>query len=74
MEKITQKITITLSLKDAIEYNELVERDDVKKGIPTESRDINRCPKCGRNFGRDSYFCGLCGQRVKFVDSDVIPL
>lgn len=74
MRKIKEKIMLALTLNEAIEYNTLVERDELKEGLPTEDSHICRCPKCGREFKEEDYFCGLCGQRVKFVVSDIIPL
>jgi rRNA maturation endonuclease Nob1 len=74
MKTITQKVVVALSLEEAIEFNKLVDRDAAKEGIPTELRESNKCPKCGRTFGRNDQFCASCGQRVEFVDSDIIPL
>lgn len=74
MKKITEKLTLSLTLEEAVEYNNLVDRDALKQGLPTEDDTLNRCPRCGRNFNDTAYFCSLCGQRIKFVVADYIPL
>lgn len=74
MKKINQKITVNLTIEEALEYNILVDRDTLKDGLATDDDNVNRCPICGKNFTKENYFCALCGQRVRFIVSDVIPL
>ena len=74
MKKIKDMITLNLTLEEAIEFNGLVERESVVDGMPTEDDAVNRGPKCGKEFGKIDFFCSLCGQRVRFVISDTIPL
>lgn len=69
-----EPIVVVFSDEAVQEYNILIKRDKVMNGRPTEDVAVCRCPKCGTEFRRGNYFCKLCGQRVKFVESDVIPL
>lgn len=74
MKKITQKITILLTAKEVVELNELIGRDTPHEGLPTEDKDYNKCPNCGRRFNVGDGFCSLCGVRLKYNCSDTIPL
>lgn len=67
-------VVVEFSDKAIEEYNELVRRDKVASGIPTDDKYLNRCPNCGREFSNGYYFCSLCGQRLRFVESDTVPL
>ena len=74
MEKFTETSLVSLTPAEMVHMAELIERDAVHDGIPTEDDDINICPHCGRMFADNDAFCSLCGTRLKFVISDVIPL
>lgn len=72
LKKIEKTITIELTPREVMEYNALIDRDTMKKGIPTEKG--NKCPMCGTEFTKNENFCPLCGQKVRFIESDIIPL
>lgn len=67
--------TVELSDKTLEDYNKLILKDTEAYGIPCEDKkDINKCPECGTIFMRCNSYCMTCGQRVRFVDSDIVPL
>ena len=67
--------TVELSDKTLEDYNELILRNTKANGIAYEDKaDMNRCPKCGTLFMKCNNFCMTCGQRVRFVESDIVPL
>ena len=72
LKRIEKTITIELTPREVMEYNALIDRDTMKKGIPTEKG--NKCPTCGTEFTKNENFCPLCGQKVRFIESDIIPL
>lgn len=74
MKKIEETIMLKFTLDEVVELNKLIDRDTIKNGIADKNRDYNKCPVCDRLFGQWETFCPNCGQRIKFVDSDDIPL
>ena len=65
---------VELSDKTLKDYNELILKNTKANGIPCEKSELNKCPKCGTIFMKCNSFCMTCGQRVRFVDSDIVPL
>lgn len=74
MKKIKQSITIEMTLDEVTEFNALVERDTEKDGLAHEEIDYNRCPSCNSMFMSGMSFCPFCGQRVRFVKYEDMPL
>lgn len=74
MKKIKQGITIEMTLDEVMEFNAVVERDTEKDGVAHENVEFNGCPSCGGIFMSEMKFCPFCGQRVRFVKYDDIPL
>lgn len=66
--------TIEMSGETLENYNELILRNTKANGIPCEKSELNKCPKCGTIFMKCNSFCMTCGQRVRFVESDIVPL
>lgn len=66
--------TIDFSEKTLKEYNELLLKSREADGIVECNKDFNRCPVCGCHFVKGHNYCTKCGQRVRFVESDVVPL
>lgn len=66
--------TVELSDKTLEDYNELVLKNLEANGIPCEKSELNTCPKCGTIFMKCNNFCMTCGQRLKFVETDIVPL
>ena len=68
--------TIEMSDETLNRFNELLCRDIEMDGIPDGESKFNKCPVCGNFFLKDESrkFCFACGQRVRFVESDVVPL
>ncbi len=66
--------TIEMSEETLEKYNELVLKDKEANGIVHPSADLNKCPRCNWLFVESNKYCPHCGQRVRFVKSDVIPL
>lgn len=69
-----EPLTVELSDEAIAEYNELVARNTEAEGLADSDGKYNRCPKCGSFFPNEYKFCYNCGQRVKFTESDVVPL
>ena len=67
--------TIEMSDETLNKFNELLCRDTEMDGIFEDSQ-FNKCPVCGSYFinDKDRHFCYKCGQRIRFVESDVVPL
>lgn len=75
MEKIERKITVEMTIDEAAYINELIERDKAVMGIPHEGyKTLNYCPICNSAFSSTDNFCDKCGRRVRFTDSDIVPL
>lgn len=75
MERILKQINDTrvrldLSLDETRELQEVLERNRLIHGEPTE--DGCRCPLCKQPLLKDRFFCPLCGQRVMYIESDVV--
>ena len=68
------KVTLVLTIDEARIVRHALAKEEVEKGVPTETRGINNCPICGRAFTEGDNYCPGCGQKVEFVDSDTIPL
>lgn len=74
MEKIKiPKITLQLTVEEVRFLNDLIEKDTVLDGIPTDEKDINRCPRCNGRVNRLWNHCVWCGQAIRYNDSDYIP-
>lgn len=76
MEKIKYpKIEVVLSKEEVDEINALLDRDKAADGIPTVvgGDSCNKCPSCGSVFCKWDKFCSRCGQRLHYIESDVIP-
>lgn len=67
-------VNITLT-NDEVDYiNSLIRRDKIVKGIQIENSSRNECPICGyRCINHLNLFCEKCGQRIEYIDSDIIP-
>lgn len=75
--KAIKREPITVEFSDAAidEFNELVKRNEAVDGIPdAKYTNLNTCPICANVVGLGDNFCGLCGQRIKFTKSDIVPL
>ena len=73
LEKMNSyKVTLELTLDEAEELKECLERRKMQKGIPTD--DGNKCPNCFNVFHKGTHHCPVCGQRVKYIESNDIPL
>lgn len=77
MEKMLKQIddmnvTLKLTLEEALELKGILESKKIKRGIPTDSG--NKCPVCKAELIKGNFYCGCCGQRVLWTDSDTIPL
>ena len=66
------KMTLELTLDEAEELKELLEKKNMRNGIPTD--DGNKCPNCFNVFHKGTHHCPVCGQRVKYIESNDIPL
>lgn len=68
--------TIEMSDETLNKFNELLCRDTEMDGIPDKEPKFNKCPVCGSYFmnDMDKRFCYKCGQRIRFVESDIVPL
>lgn len=66
------KMNLELSLDEAMELRELLEKRKIKDGIPTD--DGNKCPNCHNVFTKGVHFCPICGQRVFYIELDYVPL
>ena len=67
-----EKITLEFSIDEIVELRNLLEKDALEKGQPTE--DGCKCPRCGTELIEGYYHCPCCGQRVSYIKSDVVPL
>ena len=74
LKEIKTKFTVEFTPEEVIEYNTLVKKNKLERGIPTADADRNECPYCGELFVKWMNYCPNCGQYVRFVESDVIPL
>lgn len=74
--KPIEREPITVEFSDyAVElFNNLVEKNTERDGLLCDNKDFNKCPNCGCSFVKGHNFCTKCGQRVKFVSSDIVPL
>lgn len=66
LKRINETMQVRMTLEEANEYNELVERN---KAMPIRIKTIGEstfevCPVCSRVIGKDMDFCGKCGQRI----------
>lgn len=66
------KVTLELTLDEAEELKECLERRNMQSGIPTD--DGNKCPNCFNIFYKGTHYCAVCGQRVRYIESNDIPL
>lgn len=67
-----KRVTIDLTVEEVAELKQLLEKDTLIDGIPTDNGC--KCPRCGDALIKDKYHCPLCGQRAKYIESDIIPL
>lgn len=67
-----ESIILTLSLEEALKLKSVLDGQVIKRGIPTDGG--NNCPTCGHPLVKGNYYCGNCGQRVLWTDTDTIPL
>lgn len=68
----SESIILSLTLEEAMRLKSVLNSQMIKRGVPTDSG--NSCPTCGHPLVRGNYYCGNCGQRVLWTDSDTIPL
>lgn len=70
-----EPVIVKFSDKAAEAYNAMMARGIPKDGIrDDDDAGFNLCPVCGRAFIKESNYCSNCGQRVSFVESDLLPL
>ena len=75
LKPIEQKVIVMLTLEEAVEYNRIVDKYwNRKDGIPTEDCNVNKCPNCDTEFTEHSNHCSKCGQWVRFIKCDTLPL
>ena len=75
LKQIYEKlITLALTLDEAFTLRHVLEKWETAKGIPTDMGCNNKCPMCDHTFTEGDNYCPHCGQKVEFVNSDVIPL
>lgn len=75
LQKIEREpIMVEFSDEAVEEYNDLLERNALADGLTTDDVAVCRCPRCGTPFQRNVFFCTVCGQKVRFVNNDVVPL
>lgn len=77
MKKLKKQINETvvelkMTIEEALALKELLEKDELMEGRPKE--DGCECPRCGTKLIKGGYRCPCCGQRVKYNESDIIPL
>ena len=66
--------TIDFSDETLKTLNDLILKNREADGIVHTSPDLNKCPACNWLFIESNQYCPHCGQRVRFVKSDVVPL
>lgn len=66
------RVHLDLTIEEVAELKQILEKDTLMDGIPTDNGC--KCPRCGDVLIKDKYHCPLCGQRAKYIESDVIPL
>lgn len=72
LRMLTIRHSMTLSLDEVLEYNEMVKRNTPALGTEC-SAGLNRCPKCVVGLiARHEKYCAQCGQRITFVDYEKI--
>lgn len=67
-------MTVELTLEEALELKTILSKAVERDGIPEEDPTWNRCPTCGRSFLKGNDYCMGCGQKIRFTESDIIPL
>lgn len=66
------KIGISLSISQAMELVEILEKNQIETGLVTENGCV--CPRCKEPLIRHRFFCPRCGQRAMYIESDIVPL
>lgn len=76
LKKINEKIHLEKSLEWVVAVNELIDKSVPMDGNPYEmDRNKNLCPRCSVGLiGEGESYCALCGQKVRFFNSDILPL
>lgn len=77
MEKLlkqmnTRKTIYELTLEQEIDLKRLLEKDKLEDGNPTDYGC--ECPRCGTALVKGCNFCYFCGQRARYIESDIVPL
>lgn len=77
MEKLlkqmnTRKVVYELTLEQEGDLKRLLEKDKLEDGKPTDYGC--ECPRCGTALIKGCNFCYFCGQRARYIESDIIPL
>lgn len=66
------RIHLDLTIEEVIYLKDLLKKDVIVDGIPSEEGCV--CPECHTALIKGKYHCPLCGQRVRYIESDNIPL
>jgi len=79
MDKILKQITntkvhIEMSLIEALELKNTLEKQEREEVVCTDSGEY-KCLNCGVElYEPTQHYCHFCGQRLRYEESDVIPL
>ncbi len=74
LKPIKTEFEVKFTPEEIIEYNLLVSKNKLERGVPTADKEVNECPRCGAKFGKTAHYCSACGQYVMFTKSDIVPL
>ena len=66
------RVHLDLTIEEVAYLKNLLEKDAIVDGIPSDEGCV--CPECRTALIKGKYHCPLCGQRVKYIESDTIPL
>lgn len=67
-----EKHCLELTAEQYLKVGELLEKNEVMQGIPTE--DGCKCPRCSTALIKGEFICPHCGQRAMYKEAKDIPL